>query len=1268
MGKIFISYRRDDSADVTGRIFDRLTSYFGRSAVFMDVDNIPPGVDFRSHVQDVIGQSTVLLAIIGKSWCDCRDPSGQRRLEDPNDFVRIEIESALARGVTVVPLLVRDARMPGQSNLPDTLQPLVYLNAPEVRSGHDFHSHVDRLIRKLEENYGIARTIGAAPGRSSEPVSTSGSTAVNPGECPKCHRINPLDRKFCGGCGEPMTEPCFDCAYVNGAWDVFCGQCRTELASRRAEEIERMANLKRRVEELRDSGVFSAACDLLNEMRASSHPRLLEYQTWAGKVQPETQAAHQACLRSLEEGLETAEKAQGGEEYEAALAALSGIPEPYQDERVSLLRDALQQQLDELQAQSHDLGCQRECIEGFVSHRDWDAARSALLPMAELRERRLASFQEWAEEQLQVVLQQIAERNEQRNQCLKQANALLGKYDFSGAVRVLAALPKHAQNDEIVRLLARCRATEEKLQTLLAEFKRLATTKEYETMSRYLREHLVICPLRPETKASLEVWFRSVQEAAKARLAQFHYADAQQLAELVPESLRSEELIKLHANSARAAGEVSELKAGIADARKNNNQPRLLGFLVRYLKLRPHDEQARDYCSRAVEQAESTAQHLFNKHQFAEAITTITSIPGTLHTELLRRLLADARQHDARISGLSSEIRAAAKTGNIPSLCSALRRLVESDATSPLIDELARHFLSGPGLKDAARLSLVKDGLVMLARDELPVARKRLRKALANLQIDAKSPMSALVAYVEDNLVGLVWSFGGKNSEIYSASVSGDGRRVAVGGIERSIRILDAATGMPVREIKRDVNGRVVVAWSRDGTLLAAGDCRGNVWIISKGDPRKIGTHPSGAKVNDVAFSKDGKTIASCSDDGTIRLWNVTTGEELRKLSKTGLFSSYKILDRFNWASFTPDGKTLVSSGENNCQGIRVWDMGTGRELSHIKVGEGYTGRQAVRCISLSADGRHVAAIVQNAAVVWEVGTCKRVAILSEPTEIKAVEAGFSVDGRSVVWTGHRRGAAKSGATLNVYSLVSGRTLGSVQCADPPEAKAKAEADAVLDKYLKRRSGGQPTTSPEVRPSTTEGTQSSSPTESGSLSGTQSGGIVDPIDDEFELTLEDDGTSAQVGSDAGDPKDLFSLEFEVPALDEEPGSRSDAGSDSDKDIFSSDFDLALDLEFDEEFSLDEGEDEEDAAAASVARKPLKVVDLGDQYYSANGGRAEFEDKLASSYRLYVFRGGSRFVRITEDGQVQLWALPTFNDQVPPKPTDRQRGPGKKSRG
>jgi eukaryotic-like serine/threonine-protein kinase len=155
MSKLFVSYRRDDSADVTGRLHEKLESHFGPGTVFMDIEAIPLGVDFRMHLAEEVNRCDVLLAVIGDHWLDATYKDGPkkdaRRLDDPQDYVRIEVESALARGVPVVPLLVGRTAMPREADLPDGLKELAYRNAAAVRSGPDFHGQVDRLIRGLEQ-------------------------------------------------------------------------------------------------------------------------------------------------------------------------------------------------------------------------------------------------------------------------------------------------------------------------------------------------------------------------------------------------------------------------------------------------------------------------------------------------------------------------------------------------------------------------------------------------------------------------------------------------------------------------------------------------------------------------------------------------------------------------------------------------------------------------------------------------------------------------------------------------------------------------------------------------------------------------------------------------------------------------------------------------------------------------------------------------------------------------------------------------------------
>jgi len=154
MPKLFISYRRQDTPDATGRLYDRLKAHFGAESVFYDVDTIPLGVDFRKHMGDQVGKCDVFLAIIGDHWLStCYEDGakqGQRRLDDPEDWVRIEIEAALSREIPVIPVLVARAKMPGKADLPSSLQDLVFRNAAEVRSDGNYESYTSRLVQSIE--------------------------------------------------------------------------------------------------------------------------------------------------------------------------------------------------------------------------------------------------------------------------------------------------------------------------------------------------------------------------------------------------------------------------------------------------------------------------------------------------------------------------------------------------------------------------------------------------------------------------------------------------------------------------------------------------------------------------------------------------------------------------------------------------------------------------------------------------------------------------------------------------------------------------------------------------------------------------------------------------------------------------------------------------------------------------------------------------------------------------------------------------------------
>lgn len=150
MPKIIISYRRSDSDAIAGRIRDKLAGHYGEGSVFMDIDNIPFGIDFRDHIRDALFENDMLIVVVGPRWVG-QGKGGHLRIKEETDPVRIEVETALEREIPVIPVLVNNATMPKPSELPDSLRNFAYRNAAEVDAGRDFHQHMDRLIRSMDK-------------------------------------------------------------------------------------------------------------------------------------------------------------------------------------------------------------------------------------------------------------------------------------------------------------------------------------------------------------------------------------------------------------------------------------------------------------------------------------------------------------------------------------------------------------------------------------------------------------------------------------------------------------------------------------------------------------------------------------------------------------------------------------------------------------------------------------------------------------------------------------------------------------------------------------------------------------------------------------------------------------------------------------------------------------------------------------------------------------------------------------------------------------
>ncbi len=169
MSSVFISYRRDDTAGHAGRLYDRLVQRFGEDRIFMDLQ-IEPGDDFVERIEQGVGSCEVLLVLVGRQWLTVEDSEGRRRLDDPNDFARLELAAALGRDVRIVPVLVGGARMPEADELPPELARFARrqaLDLSDVRFSADF----DRLVSTIERELAVAeRASGSKPAATEIPA------------------------------------------------------------------------------------------------------------------------------------------------------------------------------------------------------------------------------------------------------------------------------------------------------------------------------------------------------------------------------------------------------------------------------------------------------------------------------------------------------------------------------------------------------------------------------------------------------------------------------------------------------------------------------------------------------------------------------------------------------------------------------------------------------------------------------------------------------------------------------------------------------------------------------------------------------------------------------------------------------------------------------------------------------------------------------------------------------------------------------------------
>jgi len=180
MSEIFISYRREDAPAHAGRLYDGLIEEFGAQQVFMDVDTLEPGVDFVERLHSAVGTADAVLVVIGRGWLNASNLDGERRLDDPEDFVRLEVGLALTGAPVVIPVLVGGATMPSEDDLPPELVQLARRNALTMIDS-DWRSGLARLVAALRRIVDPVAEPGAKAGVPAEP---DGQTRAEPVEAP----------------------------------------------------------------------------------------------------------------------------------------------------------------------------------------------------------------------------------------------------------------------------------------------------------------------------------------------------------------------------------------------------------------------------------------------------------------------------------------------------------------------------------------------------------------------------------------------------------------------------------------------------------------------------------------------------------------------------------------------------------------------------------------------------------------------------------------------------------------------------------------------------------------------------------------------------------------------------------------------------------------------------------------------------------------------------------------------------------------------------
>ena len=333
--KIFISYRRDDASGDARSVYQALERIYGPRRLFMDVDSIKRGRDFRAVLEAHLNETAVILVLIGRQWLGLAGPDGRRRLDDPADFVRLEIATALKDDIAVIPVLIDDVQMPGAADLPDMISGLAYRQASKLR--HDsFPSDIADLQKAVKEALGDAKMRDAGSSRVGLIAASVAATLAVGGGALWWSQQPPVPPSAPASSDERVAEPATPPS----------GETEAQKKARYREIQAALATL----------GFYRLAVD--GDWGAASEAALKRYQTQEG-IEPDGKPTRSMQISLRKAAATQAAKQEAAEKEKARLAAL------HRDIRAELTR----------------LGDFSGSLDG-----DWNAASETALKRFEKRE------------------------------------------------------------------------------------------------------------------------------------------------------------------------------------------------------------------------------------------------------------------------------------------------------------------------------------------------------------------------------------------------------------------------------------------------------------------------------------------------------------------------------------------------------------------------------------------------------------------------------------------------------------------------------------------------------------------------------------------------------------------------------------------------------------------------------------------------------------------------------------------------------------------